>query len=151
MTKRRRTDNTMTKRRRTDNTMTKRTNNYLQSTTHKTKDRATRTPLKTPDELWCSGSVSSSCSTNGTRRVTLVTNLVMSHMRKGSQSAYDNWNISVVICDNGYQHICYTLFAFDQTTSLSYSQACFSDPLLNNNLYYVTLILISLHSAFDIN
>jgi hypothetical protein len=34
--------------RRTDNTMVKRTrkNNYLQSTPRKTKDRATRTPLK---------------------------------------------------------------------------------------------------------
>ena len=49
---RRRTDNSMTKR--------KRTNNDLQNTTQKTTDRAT-------------GSVSSSCSTNGTRRVTLYT------------------------------------------------------------------------------
>ena len=30
--------------------------------THKTKDRATRTPLKTGVELRCSGRVSSSCS-----------------------------------------------------------------------------------------
>ena len=37
--------------------------------THKTKDRVTRTPLKTGDELMCSGRVSSSCSTSGTRRV----------------------------------------------------------------------------------
>ena len=36
---RRRTDNTMVKR--------KRTNNDLRNITHKTKDRATRTPLKT--------------------------------------------------------------------------------------------------------
>ena len=35
--------------------------------TYKTKDRATRTPLKTGGELMCSGSVSSSCSTCGTR------------------------------------------------------------------------------------
>jgi len=27
-------------------------NNDLQNTTHKTKDRATRTPLKTRDVLW---------------------------------------------------------------------------------------------------
>ena len=43
------------------------TNNDLQNITQKTKDRVTRTPLKT-------GRVNSSCSTSGTRRVTLVTN-----------------------------------------------------------------------------
>jgi len=31
-----------------------------------------------------------------------------------------------------------------------YSQTYFSDHLLNNNFNYVTLILISLHSAFHI-
>ena len=41
----------------------KRTNNNLQNITHKTKYRVTRTPLKT----------------SGTRRVTLVTNPVISH------------------------------------------------------------------------
>jgi len=29
--------------------------------THNIKDHVTRTPLKTGDELWCSGRVSSSC------------------------------------------------------------------------------------------
>ena len=38
--------------------------------THKTKDRVTRTPLKLGGELMCSGRVSISCSTSGTRRVT---------------------------------------------------------------------------------
>ena len=38
----------------------------------KTKDRATRAPLNTR-------TVSSSCSTSGTRRVTIVTNPVISH------------------------------------------------------------------------
>ena len=47
--------------------------------THKTKDRVTRTPLKTGDEIRCSGMESSSCSTSGAGRVTLVTNLVISH------------------------------------------------------------------------
>ena len=42
--------------------------------THKTKDRVTRTPLKTEGELRCSGTVSSSCSTSGTRRVILLEN-----------------------------------------------------------------------------
>jgi hypothetical protein len=45
------------------------TNNDLQNITHKTKDPATRTPLKTGGELRSFGRVSSSCSTCGTRRV----------------------------------------------------------------------------------
>jgi hypothetical protein len=52
----------------------KRTNNDPQNITHKTKGRVTRTPLKTEDELRCSGRVSSSCSTSYTRRLILVTN-----------------------------------------------------------------------------
>ena len=44
--------------------------------THKTKGQVTRTPLKTGDELRCSGRVGSSCSSSGTRRVKLVTNPV---------------------------------------------------------------------------
>ena len=43
-----------------------RTNNDLQNTTQKTKDRVTRTPLKTGSKLKCSERVSSSCSTSGT-------------------------------------------------------------------------------------
>ena len=45
--------------------------------THKTKDRITRTPLKTGGELRCSGRVRSSCSTSGTCRVNLVTHTVI--------------------------------------------------------------------------
>ena len=53
------------------------------STTHtyKTKDRVTRTPLRTGGEPRCYGSVSSSCSTSGTRRVNLDINQVISHER----------------------------------------------------------------------
>jgi len=47
--------------------------------THKTKDRATRTPLKTGGEIRCSERVSSSCSTSDTCCVNLVTNPVTSH------------------------------------------------------------------------
>jgi hypothetical protein len=54
------------------------TNHDLQNT-YKTKDRVTRTPIKTGGELRCSGRVSSSLSTSGTRRVNLVTNPVISH------------------------------------------------------------------------
>ena len=46
--------------------------------THKTKNQATRTPLKTGGDLRCSGRVGSSCSTSGTRRVNLVTKPVIS-------------------------------------------------------------------------
>jgi hypothetical protein len=46
--------------------------------TYKTKDRVTRTPVKTGGELMCSGRVSSSYSTSGTRRVNLVINPVIS-------------------------------------------------------------------------
>ena len=78
----------------------KRPNNDLQNNTNKTKDRVTRTPLKPGGELRCSGRESSSCSISGTHRVTLVTNPVINHeMRKGPESVYDKWNISVVICD----------------------------------------------------
>ena len=57
-----------------------RTNNELQNTTQKIKDRATRTLLKTEDELRCCGRLNNSCSISGSRRVTLVTNPVMIHI-----------------------------------------------------------------------
>jgi hypothetical protein len=41
--------------------------------THKTKDRVTRTPLKTGGEIRCSGRISSSCSTSGNPCVNLAT------------------------------------------------------------------------------
>jgi len=50
-----------------------------QYTKQKTKDRVTRTVLKTGGELRCSGCVSNSYSTSDTRRVNLVTNPVISH------------------------------------------------------------------------
>ena len=46
--------------------------------TYKPKDRVIRTPLKTGGELGCSGRVSSSCSTSGTRRVNLATHPIIS-------------------------------------------------------------------------
>ena len=45
--------------------------------TYKIKDRVARTPLKTWDELMCSERAGSSCFTNGTRRVDLVTYQVL--------------------------------------------------------------------------
>jgi hypothetical protein len=47
--------------------------------TYETDYRVTGTPLKTGDELRCSGRVSSSCSTRDTCRVYLVTSAVISH------------------------------------------------------------------------
>ena len=65
--------------RRTDNTMAKRKSTKgQQRSTHKAKDQTTRTPLKTGDDLKCSGRVIRSCPTNVTRRVDLVTNPVIS-------------------------------------------------------------------------
>ena len=55
------------------------TNNDQQNITHKTKNRATRTSLKTRGELVCSGRESNPCPTSGTRLVTLVTNLMIRH------------------------------------------------------------------------
>jgi len=70
---------------RTDNTMAKRTTMIYKTLHRKLQIWATWTQLKTGGELRCSRRVSSSCSTWGTRHVTLVTNLVISTwMRKGS-------------------------------------------------------------------
>jgi hypothetical protein len=55
-------------------------NNDPQNTTQKTKDRGTRTSLKFRGKCYVNRkSKHSSCSTNGTRRVTLVTNPLISH------------------------------------------------------------------------
>jgi len=48
----------------------KRTNNDLQNTTQKTKDRVTRTQLQLGCESKCSGWVGSFCSASGIRRAT---------------------------------------------------------------------------------
>jgi hypothetical protein len=53
----------------------KKTNNDIKNTTHKTKNRATWTPLKTGSELKCSKRVGISCSTCAT----LATNPVICH------------------------------------------------------------------------
>jgi hypothetical protein len=53
-------------------------NEPLQTTAQKTKDRAQHEPHY-GGELSCPGRVISSCSTNGTRRVALIVNLIASH------------------------------------------------------------------------
>ena len=72
-------------------TIQKRKNTKGRSTKHihKTKDRVTRTPLKTGGEFICSGRVGSSCSTSDThRRVNLVTNPVTSHEREKDREVF---------------------------------------------------------------
>jgi hypothetical protein len=54
---------------------TEMTNNCLQDTSQKTKELATRIPTKTGDGY-------SFCSTIGTRRVSLVTNSLVSHEQR---------------------------------------------------------------------
>jgi hypothetical protein len=58
--------------------------------TYKTKDRVTRTPLKTGGELRCPGRVSSSCSTSGTRNL---------------QIQYSYLHSNVIMCIDVYFHI----------------------------------------------
>ena len=56
--------------------------------THKTKVGVTRTPLANGVRLMCSGRVSSSCSTSGSRRVTLAKNPVVSHEQGKDQKVF---------------------------------------------------------------
>ena len=56
--------------------MDKRANSGLQNITQKTRDRGTRTLLKTGGELRCSGQVGGSFITCGSRRDTLVTTVI---------------------------------------------------------------------------
>ena len=64
--------------------------------THKSKDRAARTPLKPGGELMCFGMV----GTCGTRRVNLVTNPVIS---------YEWWKDREVFTLVSYSFLCYSL------------------------------------------
>ena len=72
----------------------KKTYNCPWNNAHNTKDYAIRTPRKAMGELGWSRVVSSSCSTNCTRRVTLIKNPVISY-DKGQD--YDRRNISLNI------------------------------------------------------
>ena len=58
----------------------KKTNNDLQNTAQKTKDWVKRIPLNLELLFSFPGRVGSSCSTSGTRRVTLVTNVIIRHV-----------------------------------------------------------------------
>ena len=74
--------------------------------THKTNDPVTRILIRAGVELRCSGRVSSSCSTSGTRRVNLVTNLVISYERGKDRemittSGTHPWSFVTQIFHNG--------------------------------------------------
>ena len=85
-------------RRRTDNTMAKGKSTNGQTThTHNTKDRVTRTPLKTGGKRRCSRRVSSSCSTSDTCRFNLVTNPVISHERGKDQEVFTKLDLENLI------------------------------------------------------
>ena len=97
-------------RRRTDNTMPKeKVQKYKQQSakhTDKTKDRVTRTPLKTGGELRWFERVSSSCSTSGTCRVNQVTNPVISHKWGNDREVFTTsgtypWSFVTQIFHNG--------------------------------------------------
>ena len=76
-------------RRRTDNEMAKR----KQTKHYKIKNRAKRMQPKAGVEFRFSGKVSSSSSTYGTRRVTLVTNPVINHDWTGLPAPH--WSMSI--------------------------------------------------------
>ena len=74
--------------------------------TYKTKDRVTRTSLKTGREIRWSGRVGSSYSTRDTRRINLVTNPVISHERGKDREVFATsgtylWSYALLVqyCD----------------------------------------------------
>jgi len=71
----------------------KTTNNDLQNTTQKTKDWATRTPLKTGGELRCSGRVRSTgtiCGTHDDRIIYVTMNKTGKRQSEGSRQLSGN-------------------------------------------------------------
>jgi hypothetical protein len=83
--------------------------------THKIKDRATRTPLKTGGKLRRSGSVSSFWSTSDIRRVNLVTNPVISRDWEKDRGVFTTsgtypWSFVTQIVNNG--RVLSTFFLF---------------------------------------
>jgi hypothetical protein len=71
------------------------------------KTKAMRIPPKDRGQLWgCFGRVNRSCSTSGTRRVTLVTNLMICHERGTDREVFApsgtySWSFVTQIYRNG--------------------------------------------------
>jgi hypothetical protein len=84
--------------------------------TYKTKDRVTRTPIKTWGELRCSRRVSSSCSTSDTRRVNLVTHPVISHEPGNEREVFTTsgtypWSSHVILFKQNMHGTLFTVFS----------------------------------------
>jgi hypothetical protein len=120
---------------------------------HKTKDRVTRIPLKSEGELRCSGRVSSSCSTSGTRRVNLVTNPVISHEWGKDQEVFAisgtySWSFITQIFHSGENLSSPPVFSWDWCYSI-FSFMCMFCRSLLVLLYFFFLPLCCLF-FFDI-
>ena len=132
----------------------KSTNNDLQNITHKTKDRVTWTTLKTRSELRCSGRVSSSCSTSGTRRVNLVTNSVINHEWGKDREVFTTsetyprlfarQTFHMLYCWHLLLYLCYVQYYIYIPCSM-YMQQCIKS-LIIIFLYYFCIVIISLNN-----
>jgi len=68
--------------------------------THKTKDRVTQIPKKTGGELMCPRRVGSYCSISATRRINLVTNLVINHEWEKDREVFTTINKTAQLSKN---------------------------------------------------
>jgi hypothetical protein len=119
---------------------------------YKTNDRVKRTPLKTGGELMCSGRVSSSCTTSGTRRVNLVRNLMISHEWRKDQEVFTKigtypWSFVTQIFHNGQSRNIYldiaSSFRWFMLTLNCYLRILVSNTITDLVLSYVYAILVS--------
>jgi len=94
--------------------------------TYETKDRVTRTPLKTGGEPRSSGRVSSSCSTSDIHHVNLVTNPVISHERGKDREVFASsrtypWSFVTQIFHYDYNcnyiYLAISFYTFENTLS----------------------------------
>jgi hypothetical protein len=88
---------------------------YWLQLTHKTKVGVTRTPLATGVRLMCSGRVSSSCSTSGTRRIILVKNGKV--WKAGDASGSSVGRVLETVIKTIYLKIIYLLNIYDISLS----------------------------------
>jgi len=101
------------------------TNNDLQNTKHYTENQilSNTNPIKTRDELGNSERISSFCSTNETRRITLVTNTVICHESCEDVIVVTTngtylWSFVTQISRNGYPSHCCDRKTFEVMISL---------------------------------
>jgi hypothetical protein len=74
------------------------TRNDLEKPTQRPKDRTIRILQKARDELVCSGRVSSSCSTNRTRRIIIKPHQHHVIIQRGSDTSFTNlWSLLLYI------------------------------------------------------